>query len=70
MQYNGSLNLFFILVYSSPSSNNIIILFTYRTNTIDQVIIVFVDNTLSDGVLTQEEYNKALATAKQIEGSE
>lgn len=51
-------------------TNDFIILFTYRTNTTDQVMVVFVDNTLSDGVLTQEEYNKALATAKQIEGSE
>ena len=51
-------------------TNDFIILFTYRTNTTDQVIVVFVDNTLSDGVLTEEEYNKALATAKQIKGSE
>ena len=51
-------------------TNDFIILFTYRTNTTGQVIVVFVDNTLSDGVLTQEEYDTALSTAKQIEGSE
>ena len=49
-------------------TNDFIILFTYRTNTTDQVIIVFVDNTLSDGVLTEEEYNKALETSKEIKG--